>query len=116
MTAPAAVVALCTAPFQGSGGKPGAHDLARQLVEEQLCACVNVVPGVRSYFRWQGSVEVADELLLIMKTTPEMVPQLRARVVALHPYQVPEVLELPVGGGLPGYLAWLAAAVRPPAP
>lgn len=116
MTAPAAVVVLCTAPLQGTAGKLGAHDLARQLVEEQLCACVNVVSGVRSFFRWEGKVDVADELLLVVKTTVDAAPRLQARLVALHAYQVPEVLELPVGGGLPAYLTWLAAAVPPLAP
>lgn len=116
MTAPAAVVILCTAPLESRAGKPCAHDLARQLVEEQLCACVNVVPGVRSFFRWEGKVDVADELLLVIKTTAAMALRLRTRIVALHSYEVPEVLELAVDDGLPSYLAWLADAVRPLAP
>jgi len=116
VTSPAAVVILCTAPLQGNAGKPGAHDLARRLVEEQLCACVNVVPGVRSFFRWEGNVDVADELLLVIKTTAEAAPRLQARLVELHSYQVPEVLALPVVDGSPSYLAWLGAAVRPLAP
>lgn len=106
-----AVVVLCTAPATGGDGKPGAHALARQLVEERLCACVNVLPGVHSVFRWQGAVDTADEVLLLIKTTAAGAAALRARLLALHPYEVPEVLELPVAGGSPAYLAWLAAAV-----
>lgn len=116
MNVPEALVVLCTAPAQGSGARLGAHELARRLVEEQLCACVNVVPAVRSYFRWEGRVESAEELLLVAKTTPAAIGSLRARLVELHPYQVPELLELPVTGALPRYLEWLVAAVRPPAP
>lgn len=111
MTADALVV-LCTAPTAGAGDRLGAADLARRLVDEGLAACVNVVPGVRSYFRWEGRVDVADEVLLVAKTTPAVAPSLRARIVALHPYSVPEVLELSVRDGLPAYLQWLAANVR----
>jgi periplasmic divalent cation tolerance protein len=110
-----AVVVLCTAPSGSDvAGRLGANDLARALVDEGLCACVNVLPGVRSWFRWQGAVDVADELLLIAKTTRDAAAPLRARIAALHPYQVPEVLEIDVAGGLPAYLAWLAGAVAPP--
>ena len=107
------VVVLCTAPAEGSGGF-SAERLARTVVEEGLCACVNVVPGVRSFFRWEGRVDAAGEQLLVLKTTAAAAPALRARLVELHPYQVPEVLELAVSDGLPGYLQWLTAAVTPP--
>jgi len=116
VNAPAALVVLCSAPLQGSGARLGAHELARRLVEEHLCACVSVVPAVQSYFRWEGRVESAEELLLVAKTTPAAAAALRARLVELHPYQVPELLELPVSGALGSYLEWLVAAVRPPAP
>lgn len=109
-----AVVVLCTAPAAGAEGRLGAEDLARCLVDERLCACVNVVPAVRSYFHWEGRVECAEELLLIAKTTAACAPRLRARIVELHPYQVPEVLELQVAGGLPAYLQWLTGSVLPP--
>ena len=110
----AAVVVLCTAPASSDrAGRLGAHELARALVDERLCACVNVLPGVRSYFRWEGRVDAAFELLLIAKTTAAAAAALRARIVALHPYEVPEVLELAVGDGLPAYLRWLADAVGP---
>ncbi len=107
-----ALVVLCTAPAVAVGDKLSAEGLARRLVEEGLCACVNVVPGVRSFFRWEGQVDVADESLLVVKTTRAAAVSLRDRIVALHPYQVPEVLELAVDGGLPSYLQWLHGAVR----
>jgi len=107
-----AVVVLCTAPATCDAvGKLPAHELARRLVDERLCACVNVLPGVRSYYHWQGKVDSADELLLIAKTTRAAAARLRERIVALHPYEVPEVLEIAVSGGSPQYLQWLAAAV-----
>lgn len=112
MNAPLAVVVLCTAPANGSAGRLSAEQLAQQLVEEGLCACVNVVPGVRSFFRWEGKVDRADEVLLVVKTTVAAAPRLRARITELHPYQVPEILELSVQGGLPAYLQWLTASVN----
>lgn len=112
MSAPVAVVVLCTAPANGSNGRLSAEELAERLVDEGLCACVNVVPGVRSFFRWEGRVDRADELLLVVKTTVAAAPRLRTRITELHPYQVPEILELAVQGGLPAYLQWLAASVN----
>jgi periplasmic divalent cation tolerance protein len=111
-----AVVVLCTAPAAGARGRLGAEDLARTLVEEGLAACVNVLPGVRSWFRWEGRVDRADELLLVVKTTAAGAAGLRERLRELHPYEVPEVLEFRVDGGLPGYLQWLAASVDPRLP
>ena len=108
------VVVLCTAPAEGASGGFSVDRLARTVVEEGLCACVNVVPGVRSFFRWEGRVDVADEQLLVAKTTAAAAPALRARLAELHPYRVPEVLELAVSGGLPSYLEWLTASVTPP--
>lgn len=110
----AAVIVLCTAPANGEGGKPGAAEIARQLVEERLAACVNVIPGVQSFFHWQGRVDVATESLLVVKTTPGLLGALQQRLHALHPYQVPEILEIAVDGGSPAYLRWLVDAVAPP--
>lgn len=111
------MVVLCTAPAAlpdgVAAGRLPAHDLARRLVDEGLCACVNVLPGVRSYFRWQGAVDTADELLLVIKTTRAAAARLQARLLALHPYDVPEVVELPLVGGAPAYLRWLHDAVAP---
>ncbi len=101
------VVVLVTAP---SAEK--AADIARALVEERLAACGNVVPSVRSIYRWEGKVQDEAEALLVLKTTRARFPALRDRVLALHPYQVPEVLALPVEAGSEGYLAWVAEETR----
>ena len=109
-----AVVVLCTAPAASDRpGRLGADALARQLVHDGLCACVNVLPGVRSHFRWQGAVDSADELLLLIKTTRGAVAALRDRILRLHPYEIPELLDVPITGAEPLYLRWLVDSVRP---
>ena len=95
-------VVLVTAPDLDVGRK-----IARALVEERLAACVNALPGLTSVYRWQGAVEEASEVQLVIKTVHERVPTLVARIQELHPYKVPEVLVLPVEAGLPAYLAWV---------
>ena len=97
------LVVLVTAP---SAEK--AAELARQLVEERLAACGNVLPGIRSIYRWEGKVQDEPEALLVLKTHRDRFEALRNRVLALHPYQVPEVIALPVEAGSAGYLAWVA--------
>lgn len=101
------LVVLATVPVAQS------ELLARTVVEEGLCACVNVVPAVRSFFRWQGKVDTADEHLLVIKTTAAAFALLQDRLVALHPYDVPEVIALPIAAGLPAYLSWVVESVRP---
>ena len=90
-------------------------EVARQvgtvLVERQLAACVSLVPGIESVYRWQGAVETAAEVLALIKTTRAVYPVLEAALLELHPYAVPEVLALPVTAGSTKYLAWLAGAV-----
>jgi periplasmic divalent cation tolerance protein len=105
---PNAVVVLVTAPNADS-----AAAMARTLVEEGLCACGNVVPSIRSIYRWEGKIHDDAEALLVLKTERRLVPELKARLPALHPYQVPELLVLPVEDGLGPYLEWLAASLRP---
>ena len=87
-----------------------ATSLARALVDEGLAACVNVVPGVRSIYRWEGKVEEADEVLCLIKTRAEIFDRLRRRVAELHPYDVPEILSFAVDDGSPAYLDWVRAA------
>ena len=99
---PALRVVLLTAPDAAS-----AEGLARALVGERLAACVNVVPGVRSFYRWEGKVEDAAECLLVVKTRADRTAALAARVRELHSYELPEVLELDVAGGSAGYLDWV---------
>jgi periplasmic divalent cation tolerance protein len=103
-----ALVCYCTCPDAASAAM-----LARALVEERLAACVNVLAGVRSVYRWQGAVEEADEVMLVVKTVSERLPALTARVAALHPAELPELLAVEVAGGLPAYLAWVAEQTRP---
>ena len=104
-------VVLMTAPDRDT-----ADDLARTLVAERLAACVSVVPGMTSLFWWEGEIQRADEVLVLMKTAAERVEPLIARARALHPYDVPELLALPVQGGLAEYLAWVDREARPDAP
>ena len=85
-----------------------AAEIARILVEEQLCACVNLVPQVRSIYRWQGAVSEETETLAIIKTTQERYDALATRLIALHPYEVPELIAVPLVGGHAPYLAWVA--------
>jgi periplasmic divalent cation tolerance protein len=101
-TAADALVVLVTTPTAEK-----AAELARALVEERLAACGNVVPGVRSIYRWEGKVQDDVEALLVLKTTRARFEALRERVLALHPYAVPEVLALPVEAGSEAYLAWI---------
>ena len=84
--------------------------IAEALVAEGLAACVNVLPGVHSVYRWQGGVEHADEVLLLAKTTRARMDALQARLLELHPYELPELLAVEAAGGLPAYLDWVANA------
>ena len=95
-------VVLITVPQ----GDP-ATSLARALVEERLAACVNLIPEVRSLYRWEGAVQEDAEALLVVKTRAERCEALAARVQDLHPYDVPEVLVLPTSGGSASYLEWV---------
>jgi periplasmic divalent cation tolerance protein len=103
-----AVVVLVTVPTPEAGA-----DLVRALVDEGLAACGNVLPGVRSIYRWAGEIHDDAEALLLLKTERRLVPALKDRLPALHPYQVPELLVLPVEDGLAPYLAWVGQSVRP---
>lgn len=85
--------------------------MARLLVERRLAACVNIIPSLTSIYRWQGAVEDAQEVLLLMKTTLEQLPSLEAAVRELHSYEVPEFLALEVVSGSQPYLDWLTDSV-----
>ena len=102
-------VVLCSCPQ----GDP-AQALATALVDQKLAACVNVLAGIRSTYRWQGKVENDDESLLLIKTTGEKLQELKAWVAENHPYEVPELLALPVATGLEPYIEWVAASVGEP--
>lgn len=100
--------------FSTASSPAEAEKIARALVEEQLAACVNLVPGVRSIYRWQGQIEDGVEIFLVIKTQRHLVESLISRVRALHSYSVPEVIVLPIVAGAPDYLAWLADSTSKP--
>lgn len=81
--------------------------LARALVDARLAACVNIIPGLRSVYRWQGAVEDAAECLLLIKSSRDLFPELRAAIEKLHSYDVPEIVALPIVDGAANYLDWL---------
>lgn len=104
MTEPQPLLILCTCPDTESASR-----IARKLVEERLAACVNRVPGLTSVYRWQGEIHEDSEVLLLIKTRRELFESLRARLVAMHPYDVPEVIALDISAGHAPYLEWLHA-------
>ena len=89
-----------------------AERIAHRLVEQQVAACVNILPGVQSIYRWQGSIESAPEVLLLIKTRAALIREVQSTIAGLHSYEVPEFLVLPVSGGSESYLAWLDASLR----
>jgi periplasmic divalent cation tolerance protein len=103
-----ALIVLTTLENQQDGER-----LARLLVEGALAACVQILPPMVSIYRWQGAVERASEVLLLIKTTRAAYPQLETAIKENHPYQTPEIVALPVEAGSGEYLSWLAASVNP---
>ena len=101
------MIVLTTLPADGD-----AEGFASQLVEERLAACVNILPPMRSVYRWKGSVERADERQVVIKTTAPRIAALEARVRALHPYDLPEFVVIPIVQGSAGYLAWLTESTK----
>jgi periplasmic divalent cation tolerance protein len=101
--APDLLVVLCTVPSEEV-----AERLGRTLVEERLAACVNVLPAVRSFYRWQGELNDDRELLCLIKTRRALFDRLRERVTALHPYEVPEILAVAAADVNASYLGWVA--------
>jgi periplasmic divalent cation tolerance protein len=96
-----------TVVLSTAGSAADATSIARALVERRLAACVNVAGPVTSVFRWDGEIREEQEHLLVIKTRSSRVKALRKAFRELHPYDCPEMVELPVSGGLPPYLAWL---------
>ncbi len=97
------VIVLTTLPVDGD-----AEQFASRLVEEKLAACVNVLPAMRSIYRWKDAVERSDERQLIIKTAASRLTDLEVRIRTLHPYDVPEFVVIPITQGSPTYLSWLA--------
>ncbi len=98
-------VVLTTCPNADTAGA-----IADALVEQGHAACVNIVGGLRSIYMWKGARESAEEYLLIIKTTQSAYPALEQAIVALHPYELPEIIAVPMAAGLPGYLDWITTA------
>ena len=92
-----------------------AQTLAALLVEQRLAACVNILAPCRSIYRWQGKVEDAQVVPLLIKTTAARYAALEAAIRTHHPYELPEIVAIPIQCGLPGYLAWVAAETTPDA-
>ncbi len=89
-----------------------AQTLARQLVEQRLAACVNLLPPMLSVYRWQGQVEQAQEVQVLIKTCADRLDALTAAIVRLHPYELPEIIAISPSAGLPAYLDWIRAQTR----
>lgn len=102
------LVVLCSCP-----DREAARQIAHTLVADRLTACVNLLPEVQSIYHWQGKIETSAEVLLLIKCHAQDLADLTGRLLQLHPYEVPEVLALPVLDGAPHYLEWLAGCRRP---
>ncbi len=89
-----------------------ARTAAAALLNEHLAACVNILPGVESIYRWQGTVESSQEALAVIKTTSDRYPELEKRLRELHPYEVPEIVALPAAAVAESYLQWAVASTQ----
>jgi len=98
------LLVLCNLP-----DAPLARQVAQELVTRRLAACVNLLPAVESVYRWQGQLETAHEVPILIKTSRHAYPALEAALQELHPYDVPEIIALPVAAGLAAYLSWVVA-------
>lgn len=103
------LIVHCSCAADGS-----ASSIARSLVEERLAACVSVLPGMRSTFRWRGETHTDEEVLMLIKTTREAYPALAARLLELHPYELPEIIAVDVSAAHAPYAAWVAAQTTQP--
>jgi periplasmic divalent cation tolerance protein len=98
--------------FSTSPNEKQGRAMARTLVSKRLAACVNVVPRVTSIYRWEDQVREDSECLLIIKSTGDKMDGLAGQIEKIHPYELPEVLAVPVTGGLPAYLDWVRNSVQ----
>ncbi len=96
------ILVLTTCP-----GSISAKKIAQELVTENLAACVNIVSGVQSFFSWVGKVDTANEHLLLIKTTLDRYEALEKKIKKIHPYELPEIIAVPIQTGLAGYLDWI---------
>tara|TARA_B100001250_G_scaffold409786_1_gene434835 strand:- start:323 stop:649 length:327 start_codon:yes stop_codon:yes gene_type:complete len=101
------ILVLCTSPDPAS-----AKSIAEKLVNEKLAACVNVIPGVQSIFRWQGTIDHANENILVIKTKDNLYSELEERIKELHPYELPEIISVSIEKGLLKYLDWINESTK----
>ncbi len=102
-------IILCTCPDNDT-----AENIASLLVEAHLAACVSILPNITSIYRWQGQIEHAEELLLVIKTRQEAYLALEDIIKRHHPYEIPEIIALPIERGLPDYLHWMDSCLQSP--
>ena len=100
---------LCTVP-----NRECAEQIAEALVAEQLAACVNIIPGIASVYRWKGGMEKDEELLLLIKTSQGMYESLEQRIRALHPYELPEIIAVSIQAGQKDYIKWIENSLTTP--
>jgi periplasmic divalent cation tolerance protein len=103
-----AYLVITNLPDRDSAGR-----LAHALIEKRLAACVNVLSPCRSVYRWQGNTEDAEEFPMLIKTTRDRYTALEAAIRAGHPYELPEIIAVPLAGGLPAYLEWMDSETKP---
>lgn len=96
------IIALSTCPDEQTASR-----IAAKLVENQLAACVNIIPAIQSVYRWQGKIEQDNEVLLIIKTRKDVFSQLELLIGEYHPYELPEIVAVPIDTGLKEYLNWI---------
>jgi periplasmic divalent cation tolerance protein len=102
-------IALCTVPDEETAGQ-----IADALVSEKLAACVNIIPSVMSVYRWNDAIEHSQELMLLIKTSESVWPLLEARILELHPYELPEIITVPIHTGQADYIKWIKTSLTTP--
>jgi periplasmic divalent cation tolerance protein len=101
------LLVLCTCP-----DKEIATTIAENIVAQHLAACINIIPGIKSIYHWQGNVESAEESLMLIKTHQQKLSSLQNTITTMHPYEVPEIISLDISNGLPKYLQWISSSMR----
>ena len=102
----------CIVVFITIDSQENAQKIASKLLSERKAACVNIIPAVESQYWWQGKIENADELMLVVKTRASLMDELVALVKSIHPYSIPEIIALPIIGGNEDYLQWIEKETR----
>ncbi len=101
------LITLCTCPSQAT-----AEEIASALVEQGVAACINIIPTITSIYKWQGKLEKANEVLMLIKTDQSRYQDLERALTILHPYELPEIIAVPVEQGLAGYLNWVTQCTK----